>query len=58
MRKFMILALAVLLVACSPTQQTETKDMNQLSFTTEQAAWMSAKNQNKYVKEHFARRRK
>ena len=38
----MILALAVLLVACSPKQQTETKDMNQLSFTTEQAAWMSA----------------
>lgn len=41
MRKFMILALAVLLVACSPKQQTETRDMNQLSFTTEQAAWMS-----------------
>ena len=38
----MILALAVLLVACSPKQQTETRDMNQLSFTTEQAAWMSA----------------
>ena len=37
----MTLALAVLLVACSPKQQTETKDMNQLSFTTEQAAWMS-----------------
>ena len=42
MRKIMILALAVLLVACSPKQQTETRDMNQLSFTTEQAAWMSA----------------
>ena len=42
MRKFTILALAVLLVACSSKQQTETKDMNQLSFTTEQAAWMSA----------------
>jgi len=41
MRKFMTLALAVLLVACGPKQQTETKDMNQLSFTTEQAAWMS-----------------
>ena len=41
MRKFMILALAVLLVACSPKQKTETRDMNQLSFTTEQAAWMS-----------------
>ena len=41
MRKFTILAWAVLLVACSPKQQTETKDMNQLSFTTEQAAWMS-----------------
>ena len=38
----MILALAVLLIACSPKQKTETKDMNQLSFTTEQAAWMSA----------------
>ena len=37
----MTLALAVLLIACSPKQQTETKDMNQLSFTTEQAAWMS-----------------
>lgn len=42
MRKFMALALAALLVACSQKQQTETKDMNQLSFTTEQAAWMSA----------------
>ena len=42
MRKFKTLALAVLLVACSPKQQTETKDMNQFSFTTEQAAWMSA----------------
>ena len=42
MRIIMTLALAVLLVACSPKQQTETKDMNQLSFTTEQAAWMSA----------------
>ena len=41
MRKFMTLALAALLVACSPRQKTETKDMNQLSFTTEQAAWMS-----------------
>ena len=38
----MTLALAVLLIACSPKQQTETKDMNQLSFTAEQAAWMSA----------------
>ena len=42
MRKFIILALAVLLIACSSKQQTETKDMNQLSFTTEQAVWMSA----------------
>ena len=42
MRKIMTLALAVLLVACSPKQQTETRDMNQLSFSTEQAAWMSA----------------
>ena len=38
----MTLALAVLLVACSPKQKTDTKDMNQLSFSTEQAAWMSA----------------
>ncbi len=38
----MTLALAVLLIACSSKQQTETKDMNQLSFTPEQAAWMSA----------------
>ena len=38
----MTLALAVLLVACSPKQQTDTRDMNQLSLTTEQAAWMSA----------------
>ena len=41
MRKILTFALAALLVACSPKQQTETKDMNQLSFTTEQAAWMS-----------------
>ena len=42
MRRIMTLALAVLLVACSPKQQTDTRDMNQLSLTTEQAAWMSA----------------
>ena len=42
MRKIMTLALTVLLVACSPKQKTETKDMNELSFSTEQAAWMSA----------------
>ena len=42
MRKILTLVLAVLLVACSPKQKTETRDMNQLSFTTEQAAWMSA----------------
>jgi alkylhydroperoxidase/carboxymuconolactone decarboxylase family protein YurZ len=41
MRKILTFALAVLLVACSPKQKTETRDMNQLSFTTEQAAWMS-----------------
>ena len=41
MRKILTFALAALLVACSPKQQTETKDMNQLSFTTDQAAWMS-----------------
>ena len=38
----MTFALVALLVACTPKQQTETKDMNQLSFTTEQASWMSA----------------
>ncbi len=38
MRKIMTLALTVLLVACSPKQKTETKDMNELSFSTEQAA--------------------
>ncbi len=37
----MTVALAALLLACSPKQQTEKKDMNQLSFITEQAAWMS-----------------
>ena len=42
MRIIMTLVLAVLLVACSPKQKTETRDMNQLSFTTEQAAYMSA----------------
>lgn len=42
MRKIMTLALAVLLIACSPKQKTETKDMNQLSFTTDPSAdsWM------------------
>ena len=33
---------AVLLIGCSPKQMQENKDMNQLSFTTEQAACMSA----------------
>ena len=42
MRQFFILALAAtMLVACT-TKQSNTKDMNQLSFTTEQAACMSA----------------
>ncbi len=40
--KLIILALAaVMTAACSNEQTTENKDMNQLSFTTEQAAWMS-----------------
>ena len=41
--KLIILALAaVMTAACSNKQTTENKDMNQLSFTTEQAACMSA----------------
>ena len=39
---FICLAAAVLLIGCSPKQTQENKDMNQLSFTTEQAACMSA----------------
>ena len=38
---FSILAAATMLAACT-TKQSNTKDMNQLSFTTEQAACMSA----------------
>ena len=38
----MTLVVAALLVACAPRQKTETKNMNELSFSTEQAAWMSA----------------
>ena len=41
--KLIILAVAVVMTAaCSNKQTTENKDMNQLSFTTEQAACMSA----------------
>ena len=39
---FICLAAAVLFIGCCPKQTQENKDMNQLSFTTEQAAWMSA----------------
>ena len=39
---FICLAAAVLLIGCSPKQTQENKDMNQLSFTTGQAACMSA----------------
>ena len=46
MKKIVFLALAAIgFAACSPKQAketNETKDMNQLSFTTGQAAWMSA----------------
>ncbi len=42
MRTIMTLVVAALLVACAPRQKTETKNMNELSFSTEQAAWMSA----------------
>lgn len=38
---FICLAAAVLLIGCSPKQTQENKDMNQLSFTTGQAACMS-----------------
>lgn len=41
--KFIILAVAaVVMAACSNRQTTENKNMNELSFRTEQAAWMSA----------------
>lgn len=42
MRKIFILALAATMFAACTTKQSNTKDMNQLSFTTEQAACMSA----------------
>ena len=43
MRKIIILAFAALtFAACTPKSETKNKDMNQLSFTSEQAAWMSA----------------
>ena len=42
MRKIFILALAATMLAACTTKQSNTKDMNQLSFTTEQAACMSA----------------
>jgi uncharacterized protein YcfL len=38
MRKIFILALAAFMFAACTTKQPNTKDMNQLSFTTEQAA--------------------
>ena len=42
MRQFFTLALAASMLAACTTKQSNTKDMNQLSFTTEQAACMSA----------------
>ncbi len=42
MRKIFTLALAAFMLAACTTKQSNTKDMNQLSFTTEQAACMSA----------------
>ena len=42
MRKIFTLALAATMFAACTTKQSNTKDMNQLSFTTEQAACMSA----------------
>ncbi len=42
MRKIFIFALAAFMLAACTTKQSNTKDMNQLSFTTEQAACMSA----------------
>ena len=42
MRQFFTLALAAFMLAACTTKQSNTKDMNQLSFTTEQAACMSA----------------
>ncbi len=42
MRQFFTLALAATMFAACTTKQSNTKDMNQLSFTTEQAACMSA----------------
>ena len=40
--KLFLLAAVTLLAACNTKQTTQTKEMNQLSFTTEQAACMSA----------------
>ena len=42
MRKIFIFALAAFMLAACTTKQSNTKDMNQLSLTTEQAACMSA----------------
>lgn len=42
MKKTLFILAAVLLVGCAKTNKEMGKEMNQLSFTTEQAAWMTA----------------
>ena len=42
MKKTLFILVAVLLVGCAKTNKEMGKEMNQLSFTNEQAAWMTA----------------
>ena len=42
MKKTLFILAAVLLVGCAKTNKEMEKEMNQLSFTNEQAAWMTA----------------
>ena len=42
MKKTLFILAAVLLVSCAKTNKEMGKEMNQLSFTNEQAAWMTA----------------
>ena len=42
MKKTLFILAAVLLVGCAKTNKEMGKEMNQLSFTNEQAAWMTA----------------
>ena len=42
MKKTLFILAAVLLVGCAKTNKEMRKEMNQLSFTNEQAAWMTA----------------